>query len=139
MVLALELKNFFGRFNAFSWLIGSWAQCWAGKYITLIYLWVYSKVNVYPIPSSEWFWLSFLSPYFVSNFFQIYLVFILLGQYMVEDYLGRIIVLNWVGRGYMPKSLYHIYAFSYIVVHVIVRGAFKIFVILRIWQNFGKF
>jgi hypothetical protein len=44
---------------------------------------------------------------------------------MVEDYLGRIIVLNWVGRGYMPKSLYHIYAFSYIVVHVVVKGGFQ--------------
>jgi hypothetical protein len=41
---------------------------------------------------------------------------------MVEDYLGRIIVLNWVGRGYMPKSLYNIYSFSYIVVHVVVKG-----------------
>jgi hypothetical protein len=57
---------------------------------------------------------------------------------MVENYLGRIIVLNWVGRRYMPKSLYHIYAFSYIVVHVVVKGGFKIFVISRIWQNFGK-
>ncbi len=55
---------------------------------------------------------------------------------MVENYLGMIIVLNWVCRRYMPKSLYHIYAFSYIVVHVICQGGFQDFCDI---ENLAKF